>query len=54
LAPIDLELVETQMLTAAEREWLNTYHAGVRSALTPALVGDADTRTWLERATRAI
>jgi Xaa-Pro aminopeptidase len=54
MAPIDLELVERQMLTAAEREWLNTYHASVRSALTPALAGDADTRAWLERATRAI
>jgi Xaa-Pro aminopeptidase len=52
LAPIDLDLVETSLLTAAERDWLNAYHARVRTALTPSV--DDETRAWLERATRAI
>ncbi len=27
LAPIDLNLVDPDLLTAEEREWLNLYHA---------------------------
>lgn len=52
LSPIDLNLVEASLLTADERDWLNTYHARVRETLT-ALLND-ETRTWLETATRAI
>src|SRR5215510_14682050 len=53
-APIDLNLVEPTMLTEAERAWLNAYHAGVRAALAGELGGaaDAETRAWLEQATR--
>jgi Xaa-Pro aminopeptidase len=54
MAPIDLELVETAMLTAAERDWLNAYHASVRAALTPGLTGDEPTSAWLASATRTI
>lgn len=54
MAPIDLELVEPGMLTAAEREWLNGYHATVRSALTPGLADDTQVTAWLIQATRAI
>ena len=52
LSPIDLNLVEASLLTADERDWLNTYHARVRETLTALL--DDETRTWLETATRAI
>ncbi|GMV62213.1 MAG: Xaa-Pro aminopeptidase [Parvibaculum sp.] len=52
LAPIDLALVERSLLTEEEAEWLNAYHARVRAALSPGL--DAETRAWLEEATRAI
>ena len=52
LAPIDLNLVEPELLTATEKGWLNQYHARVRDTLSHLL--DAETRTWLERATRAI
>ena len=52
LAPIDLDLVETSLLTEEEREWLNAYHARVREMLTPLV--DTETRTWLQTATRAI
>ena len=51
-APIDLALVEIRLLTEEEAEWLNAYHARVRAALSPGL--DAETRAWLEEATRAI
>ncbi|RMF07516.1 MAG: aminopeptidase P family protein [Alphaproteobacteria bacterium] len=52
LAPIDLNLVERVLLTDAEANWLNAYHARVRDELTPHL--DEETATWLASATRAI
>ena len=52
LAPIDLALVERRLLTDEEADWLNAYHARVRAALSPGL--DAETKAWLEEATRAI
>ncbi len=52
LAPIDLALVDRTLLTDAERDWLNGYHAEVRDTLSPML--DDDVRQWLAEATRAI
>jgi Xaa-Pro aminopeptidase len=52
LAPIDLNLVESSLLTDAERGWLNIYHARVRDTIGPLV--DEETRTWLDRATRSI
>ncbi len=36
LVPIDLNLVESSLLTDAERGWLNIYHARVRDTIAPA------------------
>jgi Xaa-Pro aminopeptidase len=52
LAPIDLALVEPALLTAAEIDWLNAYHARVRETITPLV--DGATADWLKQATRAI
>jgi Xaa-Pro aminopeptidase len=52
LAPIDRALVDLALLTTAERDWLNAYHARVREALTPLL--DTATAGWLAQATRPI
>ena len=52
LAPIDTRLIEISMLIPEERDWLKAYHARVRDEIGPSL--DAETRTWLERATAAI
>lgn len=52
LAPIDLNLVEPALMTDAERNWLNSYHARVRDALTPLL--DQEDAAWLSSATREI
>jgi Xaa-Pro aminopeptidase len=52
LAPIDLECVETKLLSDAEKAWLNAYHKRVRETVAPQV--DAETRAWLEQATRAI
>jgi Xaa-Pro aminopeptidase len=52
MAPIDLNLVDADLLTAEEREWLNLYHARVRETISHLV--DEDTRAWLERTTVAI
>ncbi len=52
LAPIDLRLIERDLLSNDEARWLNAYHTQVRETLTPLV--DAQTKAWLENATRAI
>jgi len=52
LAPIDLNLVDRDLLTEDEAEWLNDYHARVREKLSPLV--DPTTAAWLVEATRAI
>jgi Xaa-Pro aminopeptidase len=52
LAPIDLRLVERDLLTTYEAQWLDAYHARVRTTLM-ALV-DRQTAAWLQDATQAI
>jgi Xaa-Pro aminopeptidase len=50
LAPIDRRLIEPNMMTQEEIRWLDAYHARVADILGPLL--DAETRAWLEAATR--
>ena len=52
LAPIDRTLIAPALLEAGEIAWLDAYHARVRATLAPAL--DAETRRWLEAATRPL
>ncbi len=52
LAPIDLNLVEPDLLTDVEKTWLNAYHARVRDTIGHLV--DEETRSWLDKATRAI
>jgi Xaa-Pro aminopeptidase len=52
LVPIDRRLIVPEMLTPAELEWLNAYHARVRQEIASEL-GPAD-RAWLEQATAPI
>ena len=47
-APIARDLVEVALLSAEEREWLDTYHAKVRKVLAPQLSGDD--LAWLDAA----
>ena len=46
-APIERDLIDTRLLTAAELAWLDAYHAQVLARIGPQL--DAETRAWLER-----
>jgi len=52
LAPIARRLIDSRLLTAKERNWIDSYHAGVQEVLGPLL--DAPTRTWLDTATRPL
>ena len=52
LAPIDRRLVAADMLSPAERDWLNAYHARVFKALLRSV--DSETALWLEGATAEI
>jgi Xaa-Pro aminopeptidase len=48
LAPFDRALIEPALLTVAERDWLNAYHARVAAEVAPML--DAETAAWLRAA----
>jgi Xaa-Pro aminopeptidase len=52
LAPIDLRLIDTALLTNAERDWLNAYHARVWSEIGSQLEGSE--KAWLQQATRPL
>jgi Xaa-Pro aminopeptidase len=46
LAPIDRTLIVLELLTAAERAWIDTYHARVLAVVGPQLDGTA--KGWIE------
>ncbi|MDE0144593.1 MAG: aminopeptidase P family protein [Nitrospira sp.] len=52
LVPFDASLIDRSLLNAAEREWLNAYHARVREVIGPLV--DSSTAVWLEQATERI
>jgi len=52
LCPIDLRLVEEELLTENEVHWLNAYHQKVREQLTP-LLGKVESE-WLKKVTRPL
>ena len=51
-APIDRRLLVVSLLTPAERDWLNSYHAEVAEKIGPRLSPDA--KTWLDAATAPV
>ena len=52
LAPIDTRLIDLNLLTSAERDWLNAYHARVWTEIGPLVSGDV--KNWLQQATAAL
>jgi Xaa-Pro aminopeptidase len=52
LAAIDRRLIDIRLLTAKERNWIDSYHAHVQEVLSPLL--DAPTRVWLDAAVRPL
>ncbi len=51
-APIDRNLVDVDILSAEERDWLNDYHAQVWDKVGPQVNGDV--KAWLEAACAAV
>jgi len=52
LVPFDLRLIEKDLLTHDERDWINDYHAQVNEKVGPLLTGSD--LVWLTNATQAI
>lgn len=52
MVPIDLKLIDPDLLTFDERSWLNNYHGEVYDRLSPHL--DSSELNWLKVATRPI
>lgn len=52
LCPIDTRCVLPELLDAAERAWLNAYHATVRERVAPLVSGEA--LAWLEMRTQPL
>ena len=52
LCPIDLDLIERDLLTQDEIDWLNAYHKDVFDQLSGKL--DEEHREWLRNKTRKI
>ena len=52
LAPIDLRLIDTKMMTRDELKWLDAYHARVWKMISPLV--DAPAKKWLRQATRSL
>ena len=52
VAPVDLNLIDADLMTQSEIDWLNAYHARVFDMMKEGL-GDAEL-DWLKDATRAI
>jgi Xaa-Pro aminopeptidase len=53
LCPIDRRLVDVALMSDAELEWLNAYHARVRKEVSP-LIEDASVLEWLEKMTAPV
>ena len=52
LAPIDINLINPDLLSLEEREWLNNYHSEVLQKLGPHL--NPDELAWLKNKTRSL
>ncbi len=54
MAPIDISLIDLNIMTKEECSWLNTYHKSVRDKLTPKLCNWPEVVDWLFAATLPI
>jgi Xaa-Pro aminopeptidase len=49
MCPIQTKLIDFSVLTAQEKEWLNSYHAETLEKVGPLLRNDLRALQWLER-----
>lgn len=51
MVPISRNLIDTNVLTEYEIQWVNAYHENVRERLTPLLTSNEDALMYLKRET---
>lgn len=51
MVPISRNLIDTNVLTEYEIQWVNKYHENVRERLTPLLTSNEDALMYLKRET---
>ncbi|KAI9487677.1 MAG: hypothetical protein EXX96DRAFT_473102, partial [Benjaminiella poitrasii] len=54
MAPIGLNLIDEGLLSSAEKEWINKYHAECYEKLSPLIASDPDAVAWLKKETRPL
>ena len=54
LVPMQAKLIDVSLLTAAERAWVDAYHAQCRQTLRPLLVSGSPAERWLLRWTEPL
>jgi Xaa-Pro aminopeptidase len=47
--PIHKRLIDLELLSTGERDWLNAYHAEILDKIAPLLHNDARALEWLRR-----
>lgn len=54
LVPIGLNLIDLDLLSPAEKKWVNDYHAEILQKIGPLVANDPDAVAWLKRETTPI
>lgn len=54
MVPIGLNLIDQDMLSPAEKKWINDYHAECFERLSPLLASDPVATAWLKKETRPL
>jgi Xaa-Pro aminopeptidase len=52
--PIGKNLLDVNILTAQDKQWINKYHQECRNVLEPLLNNDSKTLSWIERETEPL
>ncbi|KAI7907495.1 uncharacterized protein BX663DRAFT_424720 [Cokeromyces recurvatus] len=54
MVPIGLNLIDESLLSSAEKQWINDYHAECYEKLSPLIASDPDAIAWLKKETRPL
>ncbi len=54
MVPMCRKLIDVSLLTEAEKEWINNYHAEVDEKTKTFFEGDERTMKWLKRETQPL
>lgn len=54
MVPMQAKLIDVNLLSAAERDWVDSYHEEIVQKLSPLLGEDSDTMSWLKENTKKL